>query len=238
MAGEQQRLSNSEEEEEEEEEDGGEEQTEQHDKDTQPALVTEHNDEEKQTAAAQGQSAPLVTEAWQDTAKAGVRRSYVHQRWLEVQREMFQGAPRELQRLIETRWACRYNACKTVRDRLSAIIRLLKEISEEQNGDRAVEARDTIFMTSTPDATAVFEDSLPLSLMAPGPSLDALSAIIPSMSLPELIHIYVPDPQLTPAAPASAPEMTTPQPLSVQEIVPSCEATATSTLQSPSVDHH
>ncbi len=47
MAGEQQRLSNSEE----KEEDRGEEQTEQHDKDTQPALVTEHNDEEKQTAA-------------------------------------------------------------------------------------------------------------------------------------------------------------------------------------------
>lgn len=72
MAGEQERLSNSEAEE--EEEDGGEEQIEQHDKDTQPALVTEHNDEEKQTTAAQGQSAPLVTEAWQDTAKAGVRR--------------------------------------------------------------------------------------------------------------------------------------------------------------------
>ncbi|XP_048066986.1 uncharacterized protein LOC125280469 isoform X2 [Megalobrama amblycephala] len=73
MTGEQERLSNSEDEDEEEEEDGGEEQTEQHDKDTQPALVTEHNDEEKQTAAAQGQSAPLVTEVWQDTAKAGVR---------------------------------------------------------------------------------------------------------------------------------------------------------------------
>ncbi|XP_050961250.1 uncharacterized protein LOC127162484 [Labeo rohita] len=73
MAGEQQRLSNSEEE---EEKDRGEEQTEQQDKDTQPALVTEHNDKEKQTAAAhgQGQSAPLVTEVWQDTAKAGVRR--------------------------------------------------------------------------------------------------------------------------------------------------------------------
>lgn len=53
---------------------------------------------------------------------------------------MFQGAPRELQRLIETRWAFRYNACMTVRDRLPAIICLLKEISEELNGDRAVEA--------------------------------------------------------------------------------------------------
>lgn len=34
--------------------------------------------------------------------------SYVHQRWLEGQREMFQGPPGELQRLIETRWAWRY----------------------------------------------------------------------------------------------------------------------------------
>lgn len=65
--------------------------------------------------------------------------SYVHRRWLEIQREMFQGAPRELQRLIETWWACRYNACKIVRDRLPAIIHLLKEVSEERNGDRAVE---------------------------------------------------------------------------------------------------
>ncbi|XP_056596696.1 putative nuclease HARBI1 [Triplophysa dalaica] len=68
MAREQQRLSNSD-----EKEDGGEEQTEQHDKATKPVLGTEHNEEEKQTAAAQGQSAPLVTEVLQDTAKAGVR---------------------------------------------------------------------------------------------------------------------------------------------------------------------
>jgi hypothetical protein len=50
------------------------------------------------------------------------------------------GPERELQRLIETWWAWRYNACKTVRDRL----RLLKEISEESNGDRAIEARDLL----------------------------------------------------------------------------------------------
>lgn len=53
----------------------------------------------------------------------------------------FRGAPRELQRLIETRWACRYNACKTVRDRLPVIICLPKEISEEQDGDGALEAK-------------------------------------------------------------------------------------------------
>lgn len=49
--------------------------------------------------------------------------------------------PQESYKDLETQWACRYNACKTVRDRPSAIIHLLKEISEEQNGDRAIEAR-------------------------------------------------------------------------------------------------
>lgn len=70
--------------------------------------------------------------------------SHVHQKWIEVQRDMYQGAPRELQRLIETRWACRYNACKTVKDRLPAIMRLLKQLSEERNGDRTTEARSLL----------------------------------------------------------------------------------------------
>lgn len=47
--------------------------------------------------------------------------SYVHQMWLEIHRDMFQGPPRELQRLIDTRWGCRYNACKTVRGQPSCI---------------------------------------------------------------------------------------------------------------------
>ena len=54
------------------------------------------------------------------------------------------GPERELQRLIGTWWAWRYNACKTVRYRLPAIIRLLKDISDERNGDRAIEARDLL----------------------------------------------------------------------------------------------
>ncbi|MEQ2176992.1 hypothetical protein GOODEAATRI_033990 [Goodea atripinnis] len=67
MTGEQHRFS------EDKEEDEGEEQTEQDDKDTQPVLV-KHSEEEHQTAADQGQSAPLVTEVWQNSAKADVRR--------------------------------------------------------------------------------------------------------------------------------------------------------------------
>lgn len=49
-------------------------------------------------------------------------------------------APRELQRLSNTRWRCRYLTCKTVRDRLQAIICVLEEIAQEHNGERAVDA--------------------------------------------------------------------------------------------------
>ncbi|MEQ2221419.1 hypothetical protein ILYODFUR_015737 [Ilyodon furcidens] len=67
MTGEQHRLS------EDKEEDEGEEQTEQDDKDTQPVLVNRSEEEQHQSAADQGQSAPLITEVWQNSAKAGVR---------------------------------------------------------------------------------------------------------------------------------------------------------------------
>ncbi|KAK0131499.1 hypothetical protein N1851_033797 [Merluccius polli] len=34
--------------------------------------------------------------------------SYIHHKWLDVQREMYGGQPRELQKLSNTRWACRH----------------------------------------------------------------------------------------------------------------------------------
>lgn len=67
--------------------------------------------------------------------------SYVHNKWLEVQREMFDGAPRELQQLSDTRWACRHIACRNVMDRLPAIVQVLEEIASENQPQRAVEAR-------------------------------------------------------------------------------------------------
>lgn len=71
--------------------------------------------------------------------------SYVHHKWLAVQRDMFDGEPRELQRLSDTRWACRYVACRNVMDRLPAIIQVLGDISDEDNPGRAVEARGLLF---------------------------------------------------------------------------------------------
>ncbi len=67
--------------------------------------------------------------------------SYVHQKWLSVQKEMYQGAPRELQRLSNTRWACRYQACKNIKDRLHAVLRVLHEIDVENRGECSVEAQ-------------------------------------------------------------------------------------------------
>uniref|UniRef100_A0A8C6SRB2 Zinc finger MYM-type protein 1-like n=1 Tax=Neogobius melanostomus TaxID=47308 RepID=A0A8C6SRB2_9GOBI len=122
--------------------------------------------------------------------------SYVHQRWLEVQREMFQGAPRELQRLIETRWACRYNACKTVKDRLPAIIRLLKEIAEDQNGDRAVEARgllaqiDLKFVSLLVTFTSVLGEIKYLSAILQSPQLDLGTAVTLVDSLVDTLQSY------------------------------------------------
>ncbi|XP_038060491.1 zinc finger MYM-type protein 1-like [Patiria miniata] len=67
--------------------------------------------------------------------------SNVHQRWLQIQAAMFPGEqPRELKRLSDSRWACRADACVVVKTRLKAILRLLHRISEDDDGERAVEA--------------------------------------------------------------------------------------------------
>ena len=71
--------------------------------------------------------------------------SYVHARWLEIQQEMYANErPRELQRLSDTRWACRYAACRAVRDRLLAVISLLSELESGDNAQRPVEARSLL----------------------------------------------------------------------------------------------
>jgi hypothetical protein len=68
--------------------------------------------------------------------------SYVHRRWIDIQSEMFPNqAARELQRLSDTRWACRYYACRNFQNRFSAIVRLLTILQDDDNSDRAVDAR-------------------------------------------------------------------------------------------------
>ena len=68
--------------------------------------------------------------------------SYVHRRWIDIQIEMFPNqAARELQRLSDTRWACRYYACRNIQNRLSSVVRLLTMLQDDDNSDRAVDAR-------------------------------------------------------------------------------------------------
>ena len=68
--------------------------------------------------------------------------SVVHKPWITIQNEIFsEQQPRELQRLNDTRWACRYSACNVILERLPAIFRVLRDIDDEESGDKAVEAR-------------------------------------------------------------------------------------------------
>ena len=71
--------------------------------------------------------------------------SYVHLKWLAVQKELYpQQQPRELQALTDTRWACRYTACRNLRDRLPAVLRLLQDLALERDGEISVEARGLV----------------------------------------------------------------------------------------------
>ena len=113
--------------------------------------------------------------------------SYVHEKWLSVQRDMYKDAPRELQRLSDTRWACRYKACKNLMDRLPAVLRVLHEIDVENSGERSVEARglliqiDLTFIATLAVFRKILGDAKCASDMLQAPSLDLAKAL-------DLIH--------------------------------------------------
>ena len=68
--------------------------------------------------------------------------SVMHKKWCDAQQELYPDEPvRQLQRLSDTRWACRVVACRNVRDRLDALIVVLENTAESDYSDRAVEAR-------------------------------------------------------------------------------------------------
>ena len=76
--------------------------------------------------------------------------SFVHARWVEIQRKLYPGSPAlELHRLSDTRWDCRYAACKAVHDMLPALIQLLSELEASDNAKRAVEARSLLAALDT-----------------------------------------------------------------------------------------
>jgi len=119
--------------------------------------------------------------------------SYVHARWVEIQRELFKGERvRELQKLSDTRWSCRYVACKAVRDRFAAVICLLTELANDCNAHRALEARtlwsaiDAIFVVTLHVMCDVFGKSQSLSTMLQSSSVDLSKAV-------DLIDVVVED---------------------------------------------
>lgn len=67
--------------------------------------------------------------------------SVVHVKWIAIQKECYPDeAPRQLKRLSDTRWSCRIEACRVIRDRLDVLVHLLEEIVNGDNRDRAVDA--------------------------------------------------------------------------------------------------
>ncbi|XP_025761795.1 zinc finger MYM-type protein 1-like [Oreochromis niloticus] len=122
--------------------------------------------------------------------------SYVHQKWLTVQQEMFHGVPRELQRLSDTSWSSRHIACRSIMDRLPAILHVLEEISSENNAQRAVEAKDILvqmdlnFVGCLALFRKVLSDSNMLSEMLQSKTVDLSKAINLVESLKETMVYY------------------------------------------------
>ncbi|XP_034064839.1 zinc finger MYM-type protein 1-like isoform X2 [Gymnodraco acuticeps] len=109
--------------------------------------------------------------------------SYVHPKWLDIQREMYEGAPRELQRLSDTRWACRFISLRNIMDRLPALKRVLQDIAQERNGERSIEVRgllaqlDLEFIVHLVTLRKVFAETTFLSDMLQSSSLDISKAV-------------------------------------------------------------
>ena len=68
--------------------------------------------------------------------------SVIHEKFLTVQQKIFPGEQvRELQHLSDTHWRCVAISCENALLRLECIVRLSKETSAYNTGDRAVSAR-------------------------------------------------------------------------------------------------
>ena len=108
--------------------------------------------------------------------------SYVHPKWLSLQKEMY-GKTRELQRLSDTRWACRFLALRNIMDTLPALKRLLQQIAQERHGERTVEARgllpqiDLQFVVHLVTLSKLFAETKLLSDMLQSQTVDLARAV-------------------------------------------------------------
>lgn len=96
---------------------------------------------------------------------------------------MYQGALRELQRLSDTRWACRYQACRNLMDRLPAVLHVLHKLDSENSGERYVDAQGLLTQIDLTiiGLLAIFKTILGeaklLTDMLQAPSLDLAKAV-------------------------------------------------------------
>lgn len=121
---------------------------------------------------------------------------YVHQKWLSVQEDVYQDAPRERQGLSDTGWGCRYRACKNLMDRLPAVLHVLHVIDVENSGERSVETQDLLtqidltFIGTQAVFRKVLGDTKLLSDMLQAPSLDLARAVNLIQALQDTLEEY------------------------------------------------
>lgn len=120
----------------------------------------------------------------------------MHTKWHDIQKEMYGGQPREMPSLSDTRWACRFSACRNMLDRLPAVYRVLQQIGQEKDGDRATDARgllaqlDVSFIGVLVTFNKVLGQSKFLSDMLQSPSLDLAAAVTLVESLLDTLEQY------------------------------------------------
>lgn len=85
--------------------------------------------------------------------------------------------------MSDTRWSCRYAACRAVRDRLTAVLKLLNKLAPGNNANQAVEARsllsavDMHFVVMLVLISDIFGRTQALSCMMQSSTLDLSRAV-------------------------------------------------------------
>uniref|UniRef100_A0A3Q1FDQ5 DUF4371 domain-containing protein n=1 Tax=Acanthochromis polyacanthus TaxID=80966 RepID=A0A3Q1FDQ5_9TELE len=88
-----------------------------------------------------------------------------------------------LQKLSDTRWACRYLACRNLMDRLPAVLCVLQDTATENSGERSVDAQgllnqlDLSFVSLLATFRRLLGDAKVLSDSLQSPSLDLAMAV-------------------------------------------------------------
>ena len=84
-----------------------------------------------------------------------------HVIFLQKQKELHPDTqPRELQRLSDTRWACRYNAVNSICHTLDAILGTLEEIADDSDGMKATQATGLLLQVKSFKSNSSFALSL------------------------------------------------------------------------------